>query len=103
MQGDDIYDAMLNQTNVGENNNKFYVIQLLGAIPLNSLITFRLFVCRGRSTVNRTFVLLLAPLFLSNLSFKVTRANCNLHGTNNVQNLMMGVPIWYTIDGEESV
>ncbi|XP_031399432.1 poly [ADP-ribose] polymerase 2 isoform X2 [Punica granatum] len=27
--GDDIYDAMLNQTNVGENNNKFYVIQLL--------------------------------------------------------------------------
>lgn len=30
MQGDDIYDAMLNQTNVGDNNNKFYVIQLLG-------------------------------------------------------------------------
>ncbi|GAV66962.1 PARP domain-containing protein/SAP domain-containing protein/PARP_reg domain-containing protein/WGR domain-containing protein [Cephalotus follicularis] len=27
--GDDIYDAMLNQTNVGDNNNKFYVIQLL--------------------------------------------------------------------------
>ncbi|CAN0889045.1 Poly [ADP-ribose] polymerase 2 [Linum grandiflorum] len=27
--GDDIYDAMLNQTNVGNNNNKFYVIQLL--------------------------------------------------------------------------
>ncbi|KAE9460473.1 hypothetical protein C3L33_07626, partial [Rhododendron williamsianum] len=28
-QGDEIYDAMLNQTNVGENNNKFYVIQVL--------------------------------------------------------------------------
>ncbi|KAH7510976.1 hypothetical protein JRO89_XSUnG0233000 [Xanthoceras sorbifolium] len=28
--GDDIFDAMLNQTNVGNNNNKFYVIQLLG-------------------------------------------------------------------------
>ncbi|XP_017969668.1 PREDICTED: poly [ADP-ribose] polymerase 2 [Theobroma cacao] len=28
-QGDNIYDAMLNQTNVGHNNNKFYVIQLL--------------------------------------------------------------------------
>ncbi|XVF80597.1 hypothetical protein PTKIN_Ptkin15bG0086500 [Pterospermum kingtungense] len=28
-QGDDIYDAMLNQTNVGNNNNKYYVIQLL--------------------------------------------------------------------------
>ncbi|GMI66597.1 poly(ADP-ribose) polymerase 2, poly(ADP-ribose) polymerase [Hibiscus trionum] len=28
-QGDDIYDAMLNQTNVGQNNNKFFVIQLL--------------------------------------------------------------------------
>ncbi|XP_028124757.1 poly [ADP-ribose] polymerase 2 isoform X1 [Camellia sinensis] len=26
---DEIYDAMLNQTNVGENNNKFYVIQVL--------------------------------------------------------------------------
>ncbi|KAJ6680148.1 DNA LIGASE [Salix purpurea] len=29
MQGDDVYDAMLNQTYVGDNNNKFYVIQLL--------------------------------------------------------------------------
>ncbi|GLU07369.1 hypothetical protein SLE2022_243300 [Rubroshorea leprosula] len=28
-QGDDAYDAMLNQTNIGDNNNKFYVIQLL--------------------------------------------------------------------------
>ncbi|KAG7030214.1 Poly [ADP-ribose] polymerase 2 [Cucurbita argyrosperma subsp. argyrosperma] len=27
--GDEIYDAMLNQTNVGNNNNKFYVIQAL--------------------------------------------------------------------------
>ncbi|XP_020538605.1 poly [ADP-ribose] polymerase 2 isoform X4 [Jatropha curcas] len=27
--GDDVYDAMLNQTNVGNNNNNFYVIQLL--------------------------------------------------------------------------
>ncbi|XP_041018199.1 poly [ADP-ribose] polymerase 2 isoform X2 [Juglans microcarpa x Juglans regia] len=27
--GDEIYDAMLNQTNVGDNNNKFYVIQVL--------------------------------------------------------------------------
>ncbi|KAG7014360.1 Poly [ADP-ribose] polymerase 2 [Cucurbita argyrosperma subsp. argyrosperma] len=27
--GDEIYDAMLNQTNVGFNNNKFYVIQAL--------------------------------------------------------------------------
>jgi poly [ADP-ribose] polymerase len=29
--GDNIFDAMLNQTNVGENNNKFYVIQVLEA------------------------------------------------------------------------
>ncbi|WOG94738.1 hypothetical protein DCAR_0314035 [Daucus carota subsp. sativus] len=28
-RGDEIYDAMLNQTNVGDNNNKFYVLQLL--------------------------------------------------------------------------
>ncbi|XP_021839258.2 poly [ADP-ribose] polymerase 2 isoform X2 [Spinacia oleracea] len=27
--GDAIYDAMLNQTNVGDNNNKFYMIQVL--------------------------------------------------------------------------
>ena len=32
VQGMDIYDAMLNQTNVGGNNNKFYVIQALGKI-----------------------------------------------------------------------
>ncbi|KAL4202726.1 hypothetical protein AMTRI_Chr02g265080 [Amborella trichopoda] len=29
--GDEIYDAVLNQTNVGQNNNKFYVIQALEA------------------------------------------------------------------------
>jgi len=29
--GDDIYDVMLNQVNIGHNNNKFYVIQLLEA------------------------------------------------------------------------
>ncbi|KAF3664888.1 Poly [ADP-ribose] polymerase 2-A [Capsicum annuum] len=28
-QGDEIYDATLNQTNVGNNNNKYYVIQVL--------------------------------------------------------------------------
>ncbi|KAI5680455.1 hypothetical protein M9H77_01682 [Catharanthus roseus] len=27
--GDDVYDATLNQTNVGDNNNKFYIIQVL--------------------------------------------------------------------------
>jgi hypothetical protein len=30
LQGDEIYDATLNQTNVGDNNNKFYIIQALG-------------------------------------------------------------------------
>lgn len=30
LQGEEIYDATLNQTNVGDNNNKFYVIQALG-------------------------------------------------------------------------
>jgi len=30
LQGDEIYDATLNQTNVGDNNNKFYIIQVLG-------------------------------------------------------------------------
>ncbi|XP_039005647.1 poly [ADP-ribose] polymerase 2-like [Hibiscus syriacus] len=35
-QGDDIYDAMLNQTNVGQNNNKFFVIQLLESDDLKT-------------------------------------------------------------------
>lgn len=30
-QGKEIYDAVLNQTNVGDNNNKFYAIQVLGS------------------------------------------------------------------------
>jgi hypothetical protein len=30
LQGDEIYDATLNQTNVGDNNNKFYILQVLG-------------------------------------------------------------------------
>lgn len=34
MKGGEIYDAILNQTNVGDNNNKFYVIQVLGSLPL---------------------------------------------------------------------
>jgi len=29
--GTDVYDAMLNQTNIGNNNNKYYVIQLLAS------------------------------------------------------------------------
>ena len=28
-EGDDIWDCMLNQTNIGNNNNKYYLIQLL--------------------------------------------------------------------------
>ncbi|KAF0912017.1 hypothetical protein E2562_012823 [Oryza meyeriana var. granulata] len=38
---DEIYDATMNQTNVGDNNNKFYVIQALGynadKLPLGKL------------------------------------------------------------------
>lgn len=37
MQDQEIYDATLNQTNVGQNNNKFYVIQALGAFLLSFL------------------------------------------------------------------
>ncbi|KAJ7536040.1 hypothetical protein O6H91_12G054800 [Diphasiastrum complanatum] len=35
-RGDVIYDAMLNQTNVGDNNNKFYVLQVLESDTSNS-------------------------------------------------------------------
>lgn len=28
-EGADVYDAMLNQTNIGTNNNKYYILQLL--------------------------------------------------------------------------
>ncbi|OMO81978.1 hypothetical protein COLO4_23334 [Corchorus olitorius] len=38
--GDDIYDAMLNQTNVGHNNNKFYVIQLLESDDCKTYMVF---------------------------------------------------------------
>lgn len=27
--GDDVWDATLNQTNIGQNNNKFFILQLL--------------------------------------------------------------------------
>lgn len=33
-EGDDVYQVMLNQTNIGQNNNKFYVIRL-GSVPAN--------------------------------------------------------------------
>ncbi|CAH8629513.1 unnamed protein product [Schistosoma curassoni] len=35
-EGDDIYDAMLNQTNVQNNNNKYYIIQLLKDESINN-------------------------------------------------------------------
>lgn len=28
-EGADVYDVMLNQTNIGNNNNKYYLLQLL--------------------------------------------------------------------------
>ncbi|KAJ0743061.1 putative NAD(+) ADP-ribosyltransferase [Helianthus annuus] len=34
VEGDDINDATLNQTNVGDNNNRFYIIQALGYFPI---------------------------------------------------------------------
>lgn len=37
LQGGEIYDAILNQTNVGANNNKFYVIQALGIFIFHSV------------------------------------------------------------------
>lgn len=51
MQGDDVYDAMLNQTNVGDNNNKFYVIQLLGKLSLPPMWLFKLPFLRFRGTL----------------------------------------------------
>lgn len=36
-RGDDVYDAMLNQTNVRDNNNKFFVLQVLGQFLLARL------------------------------------------------------------------
>uniref|UniRef100_A0A3Q0KNY3 Poly [ADP-ribose] polymerase n=1 Tax=Schistosoma mansoni TaxID=6183 RepID=A0A3Q0KNY3_SCHMA len=35
-EGDDIYDVMLNQTNVQNNNNKYYIIQLLKDESINN-------------------------------------------------------------------
>nr|CAB3477136.1 unnamed protein product [Digitaria exilis] len=39
--GDDIYDATLNQTNVGDNNNKFYIIQVLESDAGGSFMNFK--------------------------------------------------------------
>ncbi|CAO2202888.1 unnamed protein product [Urochloa humidicola] len=39
--GDEIYDATLNQTNVGKNNNKFYVIQVLESDSGGSFIVYQ--------------------------------------------------------------
>ncbi|KAG2588656.1 hypothetical protein PVAP13_5NG227300 [Panicum virgatum] len=38
--GDDIYDATLNQTNVGDNNNKFYIIQVLESDAGGSFLVY---------------------------------------------------------------
>ncbi|KAJ7748474.1 poly polymerase catalytic domain-containing protein [Mycena maculata] len=38
-----VWDAMLNQTNIGENNNKFYVLQLLHPIGNDSRLSSRIF------------------------------------------------------------
>ncbi|KAF9604766.1 hypothetical protein IFM89_010268 [Coptis chinensis] len=43
--GEEIYDAMLNQTNVGDNNNKFYVIQ---ALESDDGLTFMVYCRWGR-------------------------------------------------------
>uniref|UniRef100_UPI001CB9A93C poly [ADP-ribose] polymerase 2 n=1 Tax=Erigeron canadensis TaxID=72917 RepID=UPI001CB9A93C len=39
-QGHDIYDATLNQTNVGENNNKFYIIQALESDDVSTYMVY---------------------------------------------------------------
>ncbi|KAK9136859.1 hypothetical protein Sjap_007453 [Stephania japonica] len=49
--GDETYDAMLNQTNMGENNNKFYVVQALGIIRL-----YEVDVLPGQSDDGKTFM-----------------------------------------------
>ncbi|KAG8894028.1 hypothetical protein FRB99_001559, partial [Tulasnella sp. 403] len=46
VDGDQVYDAMLNQTDIGKNSNKFYVIQLLH--PVGSHSAFILFTRWGR-------------------------------------------------------
>ncbi|CCA69405.1 related to NAD+ ADP-ribosyltransferase [Serendipita indica DSM 11827] len=45
-EGDQIYDAMLNQTNISANNNKFYVIQIL--CPKNTDSNYLVFTRWGR-------------------------------------------------------
>ncbi|XP_043817726.1 poly [ADP-ribose] polymerase 2-A isoform X4 [Manihot esculenta] len=47
-QGDNIYDATLNQTNVGDNNNKFYVIQALVTAESNDGGKFMVYTRWGR-------------------------------------------------------
>ncbi|KAH8120683.1 PARP-domain-containing protein [Phellopilus nigrolimitatus] len=50
--GGEVWDAMLNQTNIGKNANKFYVLQLLH--PVNNTNACTLFVRWGRTGENGT-------------------------------------------------
>jgi hypothetical protein len=49
VMSDDIYDATLNQTNVGNNNNKFYMIEVLDLSFKQIFVTCS--ICMGFLTV----------------------------------------------------
>lgn len=59
VQGDDIYDAMLNQTNVGNNNNKFYALQLLGHLSINPVFSVIIFLYVGNTMVYKVRLVLI--------------------------------------------
>jgi poly [ADP-ribose] polymerase 2/3/4 len=50
-------DAMLNQTNIGNNNNKFYIIQLLQSDSGNKFVVWnRYLALAGHHRVSLTFL-----------------------------------------------
>ncbi|WVZ71182.1 hypothetical protein U9M48_019798 [Paspalum notatum var. saurae] len=56
--GDEIYDATLNQTNVGNNNNKFYIIQVLESDAGGSFMVYNRWGrvgARGQDTLHGPF------------------------------------------------
>jgi hypothetical protein len=69
--GDEIYDATMNQTNVGGNNNKFYIIQALG-LSNNSLTLSLSLTCLNYKTYSCFY-----QLSDMNLTHEVIFDNCH--------------------------
>lgn len=113
LQGDDVYDAILNQTNVRDNNNKFFVLQVLGESSLtlnNNFLVAWLFWLLFK--INMTILVLfeyrkpLEAAFDDSLSFFLVPNAIIIdlyYPLCIVQSRIVKRHTWFTPDGEELV